>query len=475
MEIKKGRELRARLRVMAAGRPKESLEDKLHKGIRKRVEYTGKKTLVKLGSGVPEAARKNRPKGADGKMMSAEAWDAWWRKMLDEGEYTQCASATYGTQAKRDRAEMASATQQGANEGYVREWVMQRGREGRNSEPHMSPGMLETMWRTRAGGATTRKAVQAATLAVAYKEGWHIQHSGLARGAAEISAEEWVEKVGSEAVEEGTYTATEMERVVRGVKVSTMPKGPKALVLGSGYGGATTGLMLAGMPVIGVDCEAKIQTGTREGVLAPDVMAMFSDARGNLVKYSARRGCVKVKDIVMVQASPSCQATSIANSLGRSRGCGRGKHGGQEAEEKERNEFMKVVTSLLEWEEEARKQGRMVAWVIEQPRDGSMKDDAQVTTSIGAGVVVNGCAYGTLHQKPYRFWTNVQGWEPRDSKVWCKSCKKREEHEQQVVPRKGSSKKRPRLEGYTNEAARNRIPPGLMAHWAEAAKAMMGL
>ena len=61
---------------MAAGRPKESLEDKLHKGIRKRVEYTGKKTLVKLGSGVPEAARKNRPKGADGKMMSAEAWDA---------------------------------------------------------------------------------------------------------------------------------------------------------------------------------------------------------------------------------------------------------------------------------------------------------------------------------------------------------------------------------------------------------------
>ena len=167
-----------RVRAMAAGRPTERSEYKLHKGIRDRVRYTGKRTLVKLGSGVPEAARarKNRPKGTDGKMMSAAAWDAWWRKMLDDGEYTQCATA-----------------------------------------------------------------------------------------------------------------------------------------------------------------------------------------------------------------------------------------------------------------------------------------------------------YGTLHQKPYRFWTSVKEWEPRDSKEWCRSCEKKEEHEQQVVPRKGSNRKRLRLEGYINEAARNRIPPELMAHWAEAAKVMIGL
>ena len=64
-----------------------------------------------------------------------------------------------------------------------------------------------------------------------------------------------------------------------------------------GYEGTSEGLRVAGFPVVELDCEARVKTGDKEGALAPDVMALFSDGGLDLVPYAARRACVKVHDM----------------------------------------------------------------------------------------------------------------------------------------------------------------------------------
>ena len=278
-------------------------------------------------------------------------------------------------------------------------------------------------------------------------------------------------------MDNGLYERREMdpEGIIRKARVRDQPKGTKAIVLGMGWGGATQGLKEAGISsVIEVDCEGRIETGPTEGALAPDVMALFSDGGEDLIRYAARKGRCRIQDIVLVQASPSCLATSVANGLGKSRGCGRGAYGGKGDEVDDTNEFMTVVRALLKWEEEAKQAGRQVAWLLEQPRDSSMHLLPEVDRRIGQGQTMMGCAYGLRHQKPYRMWSNIE-WTPRDAKEECAACRARVEHAEQVIPRRGSTLPRPKLEGYNRRAAVNRIPPSLIKHWATEAMAAIGL
>ena len=51
--------------------------------------------------------------------------------------------------------------------------------------------------------------------------------------------------------------------------------------------------------------------------------------------------------------------------------------------------------------------------------------------------------------------------QPGGKDSMCEYCKTGKDHPQAAIPKKGSSKERIRLSGYTNAAAKNRVPPGL--------------
>ena len=76
---------------------------------------------------------------------------------------------------------------------------------------------------------------------------------------------------------------------------------------------------------------------------------------------------------------------------------------------------------------------------------------------------VNGCAYGLKHQGTYHYWTNlaVDEWEPRKAEEYCCHCRNNTKHEQVMIPGKGDTRPRPTLEGYTGDAAKNRVPPDM--------------
>ena len=455
------------------GRPQEELEKKLHRGIRSRVRYTGRGTRVPLH--VPPQARQNRPKRADGTKITAGEWDIWWSKQVETGEYKVGVTADMGTGEAREMTRMQHESAQSSHEAYVHQWIKARGKEGKQGAPHLTPGLLEALIRSRASRGTRRAAVYAATLAASARWGWRIQHSGMGNGGQRISATAWMRGIAVEAVKAGWYTEAQMDNVIAEAQVTTPERRNVAIVLGMGYGGTSEGLRTAGMRVVDLDSEAIVRTGEKEGALAPDVMAMFSDAGEDLVPYVARRSCTPIGEVAMVSASPSCLDTSVANGLGKTKGCGRGIAGGKDTPREDTHEFYAVMRGLKKWASEAQERGRKVAWMIEQPRDGKRKDDPVVVAEIGEGITLNGCAYGLLHKKPYRIWTNIP-WTPKDSKAVCEFCRAGiGEHLQQVCPRAGSTRKRPTLEGYNSAAAKNRIPPPLITHWAQAAAQAIGL
>ena len=97
-----------------------------------------------------------------------------------------------------------------------------------------------------------------------------------------------------------------------------------------------------------------------------------------------------------------------------------------------------------------------------------MRRVARVVEELGMGVVVQACAYGERQSgKKYRLWMSKEAEEafvpiqPGGIDSMCGHCKKGKEHPQAAIPKKGSSKERIKLSGYTNAAAKNRVPPGL--------------
>ena len=205
---------------MKKGRPQTDLEEKMHQGIRSRVKYTGKGTFVSISSGAVEKARANRPRHG-GKKVTAEEWDAWWCKQVNKGEYKVPATGKDGTAAERELGEMRRGTAQQAHEVFVHEWARQRGREGKGGTPHLTPGQLETMVRTRAGKGTSRAAIYAAVLAASARWGWRIQHSGMGPGAKHITPAQWMQGIGDEAVQKGWYKREAIDQIIANAHVET--------------------------------------------------------------------------------------------------------------------------------------------------------------------------------------------------------------------------------------------------------------
>ena len=454
------------------GRPQHDLSEKLHRGVRKNAtKYKGRGSFIHAKA--ITAAKLNRPRGPDGKKITAEEWEAWFREAINAGEYTVAKDSQYGTPRARAIEAYRAKSKRNADEMFVHEWIEERGKEGRNDTAHLTPGMLEAIVRGKAKGGMSRMDVYVAVLAASSTNGWRILHNGMGTGGSSVTAEQWKDTVMQHALTVGLYTMEELEEIYEKCQVAVQEKRPRAMILGMGWGGASEGFLNLKIPITEVDCNARVYTGKKNGYLAPDVMAYFSEGKDDLVNYMARRACQRRNDFVLVQASPSCKATSPANGLGVSRGVGRGVHGHKPTEEEELHEFMVVAKGLKKWEQEAKASGRKVAWLLEQPQSGSMIQQPEVTGLLGAGLCFNGCAYGLKHKKPYRMWTNIR-WTPKDSKMECQACKNGTRHPERVIARKGEKSAPPTLPGYTAEAARNRIPPAIIEHWGSVAMKAIG-
>ena len=115
----------------------------------------------------------------------------------------------------------------------------------------------------------------------------------------------------------------------------------------------------------------------------------------------------------------------------------------------------------------ARKADPTIQFTVEQPATSEMRKDPRVQA----------CAYGERQSgKKYRLWMSKEAQgafapvRPESEQSMCRWCKKGEEHPHAAIPDKGSSKERISLAGFTNAAAKNRVPPALAETVARAQK-----
>ena len=114
------------------------------------------------------------------------------------------------------------------------------------------------------------------------------------------------------------------------------------------------------------------------------------------------------------------------------------------------------LADLREWAEGG--EGRF--YMVEQPGGSALEGDPRVQW-MGEPLRVRGCTYGLKHRKDYLLWTNLQEgkefmvFNPKD---YCLPCRMNTQHEQGMIPAKGSDQERVSLPGYSVKAARNRIP-----------------
>ena len=81
--------------------------------------------------------------------------------------------------------------------------------------------------------------------------------------------------------------------------------------------------------------------------------------------------------------------------------------------------------------------------------------------------MANGCAYGKLSEKKYRLWTTGYTTrlftfaviDPTDPESMCTACKEgRPKHDQAQIPSQGTRRQRVAEKGYTQKAAKMRVP-----------------
>jgi len=250
-----------------------------------------------------------------------------------------------------------------------------------------------------------------------------------------------------------------------------IPKESVVVEFGTGYEGATDGLRIPYSRVVSVDI-------TRQPVVAkerksvPDFLVSFETAAqngketGGAAFWVAQQAQVLKGELAAIWASPSCKEGSIAQGLNKGKGTGAGPHSGQDFSEDSLQGLRAVLAAI----DKARKKDPSIQYVLEQPAQSAVKNLKEMK-ALGQGVVVQGCAYGERQSgKKYILWMSPETKEmfqpvlPASTRSLCAFCKAGEKHPQGYCPRKGSGQERVHLEGMTNAAARNRVPPGLAQH-----------
>ena len=229
------------------------------------------------------AAKLNRPRGPDGKKITAEEWEAWFREAINAGEYTVVKDSQYRTPRAHAIEAYWAKSKRNADEMFVHEWIEEHGKEGRNGNAHLTPGMLEAIVRGKAKGGMSRMDVYATVLAASSKNSWRILHNSMGTGGSSMTVEQWKDTVMRHALTVGLYTMEELEEIYEKCQVAVQEKRPHAMILGMGWGRASEGFLNLKIPITEVDCNARVYTGKKNGYLALDVMAYFSEGKDDLV------------------------------------------------------------------------------------------------------------------------------------------------------------------------------------------------
>ena len=242
------------------------------------------------------------------------------------------------------------------------------------------------------------------------------------------------------------------------------------LEVGLGWGGFEEGarrvLDRLGIRHVGLD-RAAHKIGSREdpdelGHTLPELLGdITSGKERGLVQWCMKRAQFDVEALLGVFISMDCvEETGAAHMPG-------GRHYKGEPRSEQQEDTVDTVVAAVKWLQSNRPR---VSIVLEQPKSSALVDDPRM---VGLGlrtVAVDGCAYGLFHRKGYHLWMTMGEDEfvPRVTKEHCLYCEMGMKHPQGMIPPKGSWQSRVRWEGYSIDAARNRMPVLLGEELAEA-------
>ena len=164
--------------------------------------------------------------------------------------------------------------------------------------------------------------------------------------------------------------------------------------------------------------------------------------------------------------TPECLTQTIIVFLELANGRGSGEHADMPLCLIASQAIKEIVSGILEYLE----QHLTWSFTLEQPKGTALVRHKEIQFLEGVLHIqpqeVRMCAYG---YKPTMIWHNLQGyWKPRSLTKHCKYCKNNTKHPMRIV-RRNDQGKRPaaNLEGFPQEASRNRIAPRLAQDWAD--------
>lgn len=323
----------------------------------------------------------------------------------------------------------------------------------------------ESSGRTRVG----RQEIYCAVMVIASEQKAKVQMRMLGKGGAR---REWRKEWEEWMVQAKWYDAGGAKKVMDAAVLQVEDMGEDIITViegGAGYYGATDGLLQEVGRVVTIDRESH-NLGELRGREHPEITAEFCrKGKSTVVEMAMTRGKVHRREVAGLWFSASCGPWSTGNGLGKSKGVGKGPHAGKEVEQEELDAVEAMINSVDRFERKGKGGNK---YFIENVAWGGLKDHIPMQEAFGEGSrrgaregIVMGCAYGLKHQGPYRFWTNLteEEWMPRVAEDFCQHCRNGTLHEEVMIPGIGDCRSRPTLQGYTMEAARNRVPPPLAA------------
>ena len=301
--------------------------------------------------------------------------------------------------------------------------------------------------------AMGRWAVRAALLEVVADDNTMVE-VGVSGGQPAVSR--WATTALQWAVQAGWMQEEEAKSIMDSAATRLRvvdPQAPVFLELGMGWAGLTDPAMdrmkAEGGRVVTMD-QQQCNLGSR-GMTQPDILGKFQGRKKNLIQHCADEARFAMEALIGVPLSLNCLEESKGNHLPN----GKGPHQGQSRTDTAEIAITEAIADLREWAEGG--EGRF--YMVEQPGGSALEGDPRMEW-MGAPLQVTGCTYGLKHRKDYLLWTNLSSEEfmVHDPKDFCMACRVRGQHEQGLIPARGSQQQRVCLPGYSIKAARNRIP-----------------
>ena len=207
-------------------------------------------------------------------------------------------------------------------------------------------------------------------------------------------------------------------------------------------------------------------------------MLDFTRGEGRLVDKARQEAGIWHGEYLGGHFSPECLKQTIINFLELANGRGSREHANMAPCPVASKALREIVSGILQY------LGLYPNWsfTLEQPKRTALATHKEIRCLERElkikPVEVRMCAYGYDWQKPTMIRTNLgKYWKPRSLTQYCKYCRSNTRHLMRIV-RRDNKDRRPaaQLEGFTQEASRNRIAPLLAQDWAIAmvAKKMAG-